>query len=479
MITLADKRIPDFVKVNSVEFSVLPPITNNLLKVRGKQGFYNYGQDLDKRVFTVNFTIIAEKINGVMSASRTFAEWLYHTEPVNLIFDDEPDKYYKVLPDGDTNITEQVNIGQGAIQFVCVEPFAYGEEKFLNATMENSEPFYFEVGGNVETYPEIEITLKEDVDSVGLISDDSVVLIGEPNSADTKIKNASPTVLNDHMENVLRWSNGVTVDGGTVYGDMESTNGWGVVQKGGDYGKNPDGWHGAAKILSLDAPIQDFQVDMWLSHNQNNYKQMGRVELYLLDENNRHIGKMALVDNHPNIAMPVFEARAGDLNDGYYFAKNDSGAKKGQWKDFYGQIKITRKGNKWTAWIGQKSGSRIYNTRSYSWVDVDNKYKDKLASVQIHLGVHKDHNPTDLLQISRVMVKEFVSLSDDEAPYIAEAGDVLKIDCANSIVYKNDEVFYEGINPSSTFFSLKKGLNGLAVTSQNADIKVTFTERWL
>lgn len=480
MITLDGKRIPDFVKVNSIEYSILPEITNNLLKIRGRNGYYNYGQDYGNRVFTVHITIIADKINGVMSATRQLASWLNHKEPVNLIFDDEPDKYYIVLPDGDTNITETVNIGQGTIEFTCLDPFAYGETKFFQITPTSDEPFYFEVGGTAETFPEIELTLKEDIGSIGLISDADAVLIGEPIDVEDTPKNASPTIWRDDMQNVALWSNGYTVDGGTVTGDMESTNGYGVRQKSGDYGTNANGWHGSAKVRSLPEPIQDFEVDAWVSNNQSSVKQVGRVEVYLLDENGVPMGKMALVDNTTSGAYPKFEARAGDLNDGYYFA-NDYGKTKGQWKDFYGQIKIQRKGNKWWAYIGQYDTDKkiFFNERSFTWTDKYNKYNKKLASVQIHFGAYKSDAVINVLQVSRVDVKEFISLADDEKPIVAEAGDVLRIDCSKSIVYKNDEVFYEGINPSTTFFSLKAGTNGLAVTIPNTDVKVTFTERWL
>ncbi|MFD9628681.1 distal tail protein Dit [Peribacillus muralis] len=482
MLNLNGVDIPSFVKVNRVGYSLLPTVNNNTLSVRGRKGVFLYGQELSDRKIEVDFTIIASAVNGVLTKARVLGSWLFHQEPVKLILADEPDKYYLVVPDGDTNIDEAFKTGTGTMTFLCVDTVAYGADKSLTVKPAADAIFQVNVGGNAETYPEIEVTTTTDLTSLALVNGDGAIILGEPTDVQTTSTNTFPTRLNDHLENVALWSNGVTVDDGVVYGDMTSTTGYGVSQTGKDYGTYASGWHGAAKVRALPAPIKDFEVTTWFTHSATENKQVGRVELYLRGENGKHIGKVALLDTNTIAEFPWMEARAGDYNfsDGYTFASGFGNFKYGQWKKFYGIMRISRKGNKWTVYIARVDGDKHKDVYTKSWIDTKNEFSAvKLASVQIHVGAYKATKPTNFLQVSRVMVKEYVVLSNGQAPIIVEAGDVLRFDCAKSIVYKNNEVFYEGINPSSTFFSLNPGANGLAVTAPGTTVKVNYTERWL
>lgn len=480
MIRLNDKKIPDFVKVNEIKYSILAPIENHFLKVRGKKGQYHFGQDAGQRTIQAAITIVSEKVNGVMAKTRELAAWLHNPEPVKLVIEDEPDKYYIAVPDGDTNISEIVSIGQGEISFICIEPDAYGKARELTTKQEGTEPFYFEVDGTAETFPEIELTVKENLPSIGLISGDGAVLIGEPEGVEKEVIDTKPLVMNDHMLDLDEWANGNIIDGGTVTGDMENANGQGVSQKGKDYGTGTL-WHGSAKVFALPKQVQDFELAAWVTHKATHINQVGRVEIYLLDANNAHLGKIALVDNHAIGEYPKFEARAGTWKDGYYFG-NHFGSTQGKLKNFYGQLKISRKGNVWTASVNRQDANTFKYTKevSVSWIDISKNISNKVASIQIHVGAYKTYAPTASLTIGRVDVSELVSTNTDtEASAMVNAGDVITIDCSKSLVYKNGEVFYEGINPSSDFFSLKPGLNGLQVTAPNTEVKINYTERWL
>jgi predicted phage tail component-like protein len=480
MISLNGVDIPSFVKVNKIDFSVLPPIENKFLKVRGKAGLYNLGQDVGQRVLTVGITVVAEKINGVMSASRELASWLHNTEAVEMRFADEPDKHYLVLPDGETNLTEIVNVGQGELTFVCTEPYAYGDSKEFYVNPTTTEPFFVDVGGSTETFPEIEMKMNKDVSSICLTSGDGHVLIGEPMSVEKTQVDTFPKRFEDHLENSYTWGTASQVDGGTVYGTFTSVNGWGVEQDGLDYGTNTSGWHGASGLTSLPEPVGDFEVKMWCGLSATNIDQVGRVELYLLDQNNKSMGKVALVDDYTNGEYPRFEARAGDRNSGIYFAK-DYGPKRDSYKNFYGVLRIGRQGKRWYAYIGKydATNKKFHSEMYEEWVDVQGSYATALASVQIHVGAYKDKVPTKHMYVSYVRVNEHVDASEGQAPIVAKKDDIIRIDTSRAVIYKNDVVFYEGLNPSSTFFTLKKGMNGLALTSPDADVKINYTERWL
>ncbi|MDF2010190.1 distal tail protein Dit [Priestia megaterium] len=476
MITLNDVRIPEFIKVNNVGFSVLPPIENNLLAVRGKAGLYNFGQQVGQREFTVTYTLVAEKINGVMSASRELAEWLHHEEAVKLVFDDEPDKYYLVLPDGETNINEILNIGQGEIKFVCTEPYAYGKEHEFEHSPTDSEPFYLQSKGSAEAHPQIELTMKKDVNAISVISDDGFVMIGEPAGVEDAVKDANPVVLFDDMSTTNLWTTATSVEGGIITGELES-NGYSFHVKNQDYGEG-SAWHGASAIRSLPKQITDFHVQAKLGMTGDELKQVTRIDIMLLDANNECFGKLEFADKWNNQARQVFEARAGKLTGGHYFINEFSET---AWHDFKGIVHITRTGQKWTASIGKYEPSlKDYRSRTYAeWIDTKGIAKNKLAKIQINIATYGTNTPYKDAYVDDITVFERLTLKPNEVPIIARKGDVLTIDNEKAIVLKNGEPFYEGLNPASDFFTFKQGMNGLSLSPPVADISIKYKERWL
>ncbi len=479
MLNLNGVELPDFVKVNSVDFSILPTIENNLLNVRGKNGAYLMSQDVNTRVFTVNITIIAEEINGVMEASRELASWLYHKEPVKLVFADEPDKYYMVLPDGDTNITETVNIGQGAITFVCTEAFAYGETKEEVFELTDEQVAEVFVAGSAETHPQLEVTVNEAISTLVVNTEDTSVILGEAQEVTKTPINPTPTVLYDHMRSTDGWVEDVkhSVDGGIVAGSGYEANAEALYVVDRDYGTSSR-WHGASAVKMLDRPVHDFDVNFRVDFRPTNKKQMGRLELYLLDENDVQFGKLCIEDNFRGADKKNFEARIGTLTGGQYFLNNNLD----ETGRFYGRILLTREGRKWTVSVADtaQNGRFINELFSSSWFDSLGVWDDyKLAKVQIHTGAYGTYEPIYNMFISYIKVNERLTLGEDDAPIIAIPNDTFLIDNQKMQVYLNGELRYDLINPASNFIKLKKGFNTLETSPSDVSLKVTYPERWL
>ena len=98
-------------------------------------------------------------------------------------------------------------------------------------------------------------------------------------------------------------------------------------------------------------PVQDFKLRANIGFKASHANQLGRVEVYLLDINGEHLGKIALNDTHGNGSYPFAEARAGLLNGGNYFVKT-YGSYQGVWKDWNnGLLEMARRGNVWSAYF--------------------------------------------------------------------------------------------------------------------------------
>lgn len=475
MITLDGVKIPDYVKVNAVEFSVLPTITNRLLSIRGRKGQFFAGQDVGQRKISVQITLVSQKINGVMALASDFAKWLYHEKPVDLVIADEPHKTYKVVFEGDSDIEETVSIGQGTLTFICTEPFAFGSDyaKRFTPTAED-DVLSVTNTGNTETYPVIDLEVKENITNISVISKDGFVGIGEPADVDSTSGDSRPRILWDELGSLANWSTGISIDGGNITGTMK-TDGYRFLP---DTWGTHSGWHGSALTKSLSKQLQDFEAEVLFTIKANKVQQVGRVELYLFDNNNNNIGKIGLADASTGITSGSFFGRAGNIGTGTMFTEERNNK---LWGVFDGIMRITRIGNVWECHIGQydKVKKQYHSRFTKRWTDTGNKHLSKLAKVQLHLGAYSTHIAPATISIDDLKVYERLTLTSSQAPIIAKAGDVLTVDCEKALVLKNGEPFYEALQPDSTFIKLKEGVNGLTVAPSKADVVVRYTERWL
>lgn len=479
MIKFNEKRIPEFVKVNSIEFSILPPISNNFLTIRGKSGSYHMSRDVGNRVFTVNISIISEKINGVMSASREVAEWLNTKEPVKLVIDDEPDKYYLAIFDGDSNISESLNLGQGTLSFVCTSPYAFGDEKVaefeINDDLDTGNVL---VESTADVFPVVDLTVKEPISYLTVETNEGTIQLGEPQEVSQTLVNPEPPlVLIDELEqkDLTNWTRAYQVDGGDIEGEL-STNNYSFRQENKDYGEGGS-WHGASMIQELDKPLQDFRIHMGFIFKHTARKQVGRIEMYLLDENNVQFGKIAMVDRFTNAERFVLEGRAGTWGEGTYFA---SGKHMDDWHNGYGRIVLIREGRNWTISTSPKINGRYDHNYEVTWFDAENRWNHRLAKIQIHIGTYGNDTPLNDMAISHIVVRERIQLDmNTQAPYIATTNDVISIDNERMYVYLNNEPRFDLINPASNFFKFTKGDNPISISPATADVKVSYNERWL
>jgi predicted phage tail component-like protein len=481
MIKFKNQNLPSYVKVTDLKYSILPSIESKTEKIYGRAGSYDFGIELGERKIEAEVMIIGANQNDVIKKAREFSTWLYSKDLQPLIILDEPDKQYMARVTGDTDITELYRTGTATINFLCPSPYAESlTERSIDWSPEDYTPVTITNNGSAETYPVLEMTMKEDVPSIAVLKEDKFVKIGsEETTGKTKV-DYEPLVLNDLMDTYSGYGTGIGIDGGVITGTL-SSNGWAVQQTNKDYGTGT-GWHGGAGVKTLSRQLQDFQVDAKVQLSASNVNQIGRVEVYLLDANNVIFGKVALVDNAPHGNWTRAEARAGALVGGHYFV-NDYGSYKGVWADFNGMIRISRVGRQWSAYIGKIDSNGKHHTRlSRSWYDADNDFSTKkLAKIQIHIGVNGEHAPVTNLYLTdlKVYEKNIAVDYNTQIPVIFKAGDTVTIDNQKAIVLKNGQPIFSELDPSSDFFALERGANGLLLSPPVADVKIKFKERWL
>lgn len=482
-------QVPSFVIVEKVGFSVLPESQARTLEVPMKSGAYFINKKYGIRTFTVDIAIKADSSGKLMFRADDFATWLNHSQPQELIFRDKPNiKYFAVVSNA-VDLSKFGRIGKGTITFICYDPFGHGTERTYEFNPTDTEPKLFINSGNAETAPLLEMTFKENVSEFGIVGGDRSLYFGSPVDVTTQTpKNLNPKLINDNFQQSTGWTQGESIEDGQIYGTLYS-NGQSIRQSQGSDGQYDYGtgilnkWHGGTLSKSIGKQISDYTVEATIGMQKAVNAHVGRIEVYFLDVNGNKIGRIALVDGSNKTYNPVFHARAGGTNDGKMVAKTTSTTITKKLRDFYGVLRMTKKGKKWTAYIAQVNPTTYVHQKIYeaSWTDTGNRYSSsKLAGVQIHLGAYHSYTAIKTMYFGSIRVIEHITPTVNEVDVIFEKDDILTIDNATGAVLKNGEPYFDYLTPDSKFIKFKTGANGLAVTDpviKNG--KVVYKERWL
>jgi predicted phage tail component-like protein len=453
------------------------PIQRNILTVPGFPGGYLQNTETGPRPLEVPVLIQADSFSDLQKLKEDLAMWLVTDTPQELIFDDEPDRVYFAVVDGSLDLDELVRWGQGVIRFICPDPYKYGAEHTYNIPS-GTNIFDIENTGTAEVEPKLKITVNQDITFLSVVRDDNFIMIGKPQDevSETK-KQPLEVVIEDDMATTSGWTSANTyVENGDVTGSFSSSGSYFYASNFGTGSL----WHGPALKKSLPAALQDFQVEFIVEFKSNgDPKKMGRAELILLDANNQTVAKLAMKDVYQGYAENHAEMRVGNISTGTRLI--DGGpAKKDDWDDFYGMLRLSREGNIWRAYVAViDSKGKHVKTRSETFTDHKNQYMAPITQVMVHIAQRGTIAPADM-KIHKVKVFKRNNLGANEIPVIARVGDVIEFDHESAMVYKNGEDFRTALDLSSDFFTLKPGTNRLSLLPEGAgDVEVTFRERFL
>ncbi|UQD53300.1 phage tail family protein [Bacillus methanolicus] len=449
------------------------PVQRNILRIPGLSGGYLQNTDTDIRVLEVPVLIQGDDQTHLQRVKEDLAAWLVTDEAKELIFDDDPTRTYYAVVDDTVDFDEIVQYGQGTIRFLCPDPYVYGPEQTIEIPNTEGQSVIVQNNGSAPTFPKFTVTVNQPTTFLDIITPTDYMRIGRPVSVEELEVEREQIMINDDCQSTTGWGSATEIDG-TATGTMESD---GKKFYASSYGTG-SGWHGPALKKSLSTPIQDFIVEVWVTQRSTAPNQVGRAEFYLLDANNKVLGKMAMKDWMKDIHLNYGEARIGDNSQGTHII-NYAGNYK-VWNDFYGILRLKRIGNLWTAYIGKYdiNTGRHHARLVKTFRDVQNKWSSQLAQIVVHLGVRATY-PATTQFIDKVKVWKVNQNITIEIPYIAEAGDVIEIDHANNSIFKNGEPFLSAKDFGANFFALERGQTEIAVNPEGiADVEMTFRERW-
>lgn len=339
-------------------------------------------------------------------------------------------------------------------------------------------PSFVNVEGTVDTPPTFSVTLKDPVTYLDIIGERDYMRIGRPVNIDELAVPERQLILHDTMSTMTGWVDAQSsdIDGGVVSGTMTSDGNKFVATSVGTGSQ----WHGPAKIKSLGQSLTDFHVSFQPILDNDELYKIGRIELYLLDANKKAVGKLAIKDISKGQGGNYAELRVGDTTVNNFLI-SDYGTNWNTWHNFNGLLELTKKGNKWSAYVCKFiNGDRNNRTSRMlvEWEDKENQFTRSVAYVVVHIGTNGTSIPSRM-SIQDLQVFKVNTATTGQIPYIGYTGDVFEFDHETSAIYLNGDFFMRK-DFGSRFFNLRPGANAVVFNPSSAieSVKTTWRSRY-
>ncbi len=459
------------------------PIKRNLVKVPHRPGAFFINTETEERRIDVPLVIKAKKdMADLQKIKEDLANWLITEQPAELIFDDELDRTYLAFIDGSIDLDEMVNRGKGVITFICPMPYKLGPIRNAKAKLEQNNSIKMDVlnEGSVFSEPKFKIQVENPSTFIDIINKngDQHFRIGYPVKIDETPISRYEMVMHDKANSLVGWTEigkDFVSDYGVVAGKMIAD---GARFMPSDYGQGQF-WHGPAIKKSITGgPLQDFTLDVIVECRNSDSGTMGRVELYLLDENSVVVGKVGMFDAYRNSSENFGEVIAGN-GDYNHRIIAETGYYRTTWNDFYGRLHIARVGNYWQGDIALIDEKGNYHTERFAqWYDSGNSFMKKVAQIVVHICAFNDA-PSLIAAVHDIKVQKVNSNTERQVPYIVQKGDLVEIDSSDSSIRINGADAINIKDFMSDYIRIEKGKNEIEIFPNNiGQVDVTYRERY-
>lgn len=454
-------------------------------------------QTIDAKYIKVEFSIWSEDRNTL---KHKLAGIFNVDGPKELIFSDEPDKYYLAMPI--ESISMQETIGRrstGSIKFIVPDGVAHSTAyKNFNSdanAQNTADKMVFDLvnNGTVEAFPIIRVKHNAENGYIGLVNNNSAFEIGNREEADTGIVKKSEILLDFRGDRISDAFNRaiknrpITNDNGeTVTGVSELYTLWGrnhirlrdqTTQ--GRYGNYATG-------LSWDVPIDAageigslndylFCKQVFQSESATQY---GFIKITVSDTNGQFLYGVETFKRSKGQECE-FNIFGSDGKGKYNFLKllNFTGTSDNVSNPFSkdrGQFEIKRNDN--TVQV-------YYNGSHYNFVIPEIKGK-KSAKIHVTLGAYHDKPIVSHMYIDELMFrKDFVPMTGD-IPNRYPMGSNVVINSEDDTVYIDGIAKAGEVVDGSQWLSIPPGKSKLEMyfssfIKKKPTVTIEFEERWL
>ncbi|PFS71177.1 phage tail protein [Bacillus cereus] len=467
------------------------PLKRNFLSVPGYPGARLLNTQTEMRVLSIPVGIIVPDGSDLEIIKEEIADWLITDQPTELTFDVEPNRTYLAVVDDSFDPDEFVTLGIGTIKFVCPTPYKLGQvqtHSFVqNWSTETTS--YFTNKGSVEVPALIEMTVKKpstflDVWFGKYPLERNYFRIGYPITVEETPVQARERVMWDEMNTPVGWT--------PVTGQVEEMKGTGSFKvKDGhalyceNYGQDK-GFYGAiAKKNIPGGPLQDFEMETWVTLQSKSIGEMGRVEVLLLDEVSNIVARININDLYDNAEITKAYMRVGNSGTPNSIKKlvDTSGGYSTTFNQFRGRLRIARRGKQWSVYVAKFIDGTYTDGASLveQFNDVDNSNPmttRKIAQVMIAVCKWDNHPAIDNMCITDLKIWKVNNVAINTKPFIFETGDKIMIDTEKSLVTINGKNAINIKDIFSEFPKIIRGDNRIDIMPPDVTATISYRERY-
>lgn len=451
--------MPKYVTVMEVGRPQKAPVGWETFKVPGRPGVLLMDKTIEPFSIPITFLIEGAEREEYLRNVEDFTTWIDCEKEEELIFDDDDNRIYFAVTQGETRPSDELNIfSVVTIDFFIPDGRKYAREK--TSVFSNGVANIFNKGTE-PLKPVIYALAKSDVTHMDVLSDGRYLRIGQPPGFGQVALKEKEIVLNDPMNNLTGWtSSGVQTDNGDNNGTFGVAGGEFFVSSWGTGNR----YNGPTMKKGVpQSPLTDFAIEFHFTF-PTIAGTLGRVELYMLNDQGVAIGKLAMKKTGADVGNTV-EVRLGG-GAVYTFPVVFGGGSRGtEWNNFHGFIRLEKRANVYEIYIAKTipgNESRHQYPHSVTYVDEGNLYGGNLSQVQVHIAKPGAFSPVDA-RIRDVKVWKINPIPDKDPAIIAQFGDYIEVDFPNSAIYINGEERRELKDLFSTFFKLPVGNTSIAI----------------
>lgn len=519
-----------------------PGLKRNTESVPGMPGAYLQSTDIEPLEIEQPFGFLIDNEDW-LDIKDELAAWLFTKDPKPLEFPDEPGRVYYAVVQNSIDDFERVartRMRKGTINFLCFDPFAYGQHKVYNL----SDTSTIQNDGTAETYPVFDLEVQEETTLIKLGNtsneddngDTPAMYFGTETDVDEDTDDNRVLILHDTMQSTSDWEDASNVDNGEVVGTMETDSDGFYAKDSGeddtklteirvdiertkrdikkeddkdkknelkkelkDLRKERDDimddysngyWVGPSMQRELDDTLESFQMDFKIENM--NYKDgqgnrmpqgVGIIEIYLRDVNDKMICKLQFGDTtaDESINKGLFAIPEKQYN---IEANNPT-----NWNNYDGIIRITRDSGYFYPKIAHVVDGNVWSWKTLKVIPVKEAGGDasvaqhEIKTIQValrkYIGSQRIHQ-----RIKEMKVWDMIGMYEypDKNPvHKFKEGDKIHFDAGTGLFLVNDEPGIDMglLHLKADYWSLVPGENELDFRSDVVDGTVSFTERYL
>lgn len=196
----------------------------NTTELTWRNGSLYRSRRYPERIITVGFQLRACSNQAYREAFNRLAGVL-NVENAELIFHDEPDKFFIGTPSGVGDIEPGRNAVVGEFELTCTDPLKYSVKEYeVYPVTDDGKTFVFDYNGTAPSYPTLETDFAEeddvsedgesDVELTGdcdcgyvafIDTDEHIIQLGDPDEVDGETVAKSQTLVNQSFKTSKSW----------------------------------------------------------------------------------------------------------------------------------------------------------------------------------------------------------------------------------------------------------------------------------